>query len=123
MCVCVCEHGCIGLHCVFNVHVYIYKPVCVFACLYVCMCWNTSISHPTSNQWCQPFFDACSTVTKPYCTLTTVLHKSQRDRGKNLHLLFSLTSDTFFQFLAHKKNAFHPFVPCFKDHLCTVDQK
>lgn len=88
------------------VHVYISLWVCVF----VCMCWNTSISHPTSNQWCQPF-DACSTVTKPYCTHATVLHKSQRDREK-LHC-FSLTSDTFsLQFLAHKMLS--SFVPCLK---------
>lgn len=68
--VCVCEHGCIGLHCCFCIF-------CPREC--VCVCWNTSISHPTSNQWCQPFLcDACSTVTEPYCTHThaTVLHKS-----------------------------------------------
>lgn len=109
--VCVCVYVCV---CVwtrlyrsalcFYVHVYIRLCVCVL----VCMCWNTSISHPTSNQWCQPF-DACSTVTKPYCTHTTVLHKSQRDREK-LHC-FSLTSDTFsLQFLAHKMLS--SFVPC-----------
>lgn len=113
VCMCVCERECVcvstecvGLHRVFNVHVCIYKPVRALAC----MCWNTFISHPTSNQWCQPF-DACSTVTKPYCTHTTVLHKSQRDREK-LHC-FSLTSDTFsLQFLAHKMLS--SFVPCLK---------
>lgn len=45
----------------------VFYNVNVYISLSVCICVHVSISHPTSNQWCQPF-DACSTLTKPYCS-------------------------------------------------------
>lgn len=94
-CACVCVFGCFRsvLSCVY---------VPVFACSCVCVCVGTHPSvHPTSNQWCQPF-DACSTVTKPYCThpythtltYTPLYCTNLNTMEKNLHC-FSLTSDTF----------------------------
>ncbi len=108
ICMCVCKHGCIGLHCVFYVHVYL----CVSACLCVHAC---VLEHIHQSPYLKPvvpaLFDACSTVTKPYCTHTTVLHKSQHDREKR-HC-FSLTSDTFsLRLLAHKMLS--SFVPCLR---------
>lgn len=92
-----CLYICLFLFCFF-----MWRVKCTYKCLCVCVplltllvCRNTSVSRPTSNQWCQPF-DACRSVTWPYC--------AQRHPKR---ALLSLTRQCFhLTFLSHKSFRF-----------------
>lgn len=89
-------------------HVF-YVPVS--ACLCVCVGTHPSV-HPTSNQWCQPF-DACSTVTKPYCTHihTNIHHCTAQFSTQRRKFCIAFLSPLI---LLVWKSIKHSFVPCLK---------